>query len=182
MRHLGITSDDQNADLRNFEETKILKSGAFGLVLRDGYVALLCAHNEGHYELPGGKAEAGESPLQNFEREMLEEIGFKTIDHFEVGVIIERWTAHHTEAHSTLFIARASGEQRDVVLTEKEVRRGIELQWVSIRKLSDIVRSQQPTTLMGRMKHGRDSVALRTLDKMHEAQRFPELSDISAIP
>jgi 8-oxo-dGTP pyrophosphatase MutT (NUDIX family) len=162
---LGTTTDGKTFDRASFDRLKTVRYGAFGLLMSGGLAAVMYAANEGHHELPGGGAENDETPAQNFQREILEETGYDATDLVKIGVIREVWSTDDAERFSTFFIARTVNEPHQVVLTKKEIQRGITLKWLPFKELSQLIEDETPQTPMGKMKHARDVIALMALSK-----------------
>lgn len=61
----------------SFTDSRIIRHGAYGILLREGKKILLTQKKSGPYKelwgLPGGKIEFGETPEQTLKRELLEE-------------------------------------------------------------------------------------------------------------
>lgn len=71
---------------------KIQKTTIKALIIKDGK-ALFVLDRKGKWELPGGRIEFGESPIEALRREMKEELGI--ID-FKIGGIIDVFSIQQT--------------------------------------------------------------------------------------
>lgn len=70
-----------------------------GVVLHQGEVLLL--HNErDEWELPGGKLELGEEPVETVVRELREELGLK----IQAGPLLDSWVYHIAEGVDVLIL------------------------------------------------------------------------------
>lgn len=70
-----------------------------GVVVRDGRVLLL--HNErDEWELPGGRLEIGETPMQCVAREITEETGWRV----KTGPILDSWLYYIDQVEKHVFI------------------------------------------------------------------------------
>lgn len=68
-------------------ETRI---GVYGVIIRDGKIALVKKANGGYkglYDLPGGGIERGEEPIETLHRELMEEVGVKVISEKILGAV-----------------------------------------------------------------------------------------------
>src|SRR5712691_7915706 len=105
---------------------------AIGIILRDGNV-LICRRPHsgslaGYWEFPGGKCEAGESPLECLKRELLEELSttatvihsFHTIEHLYPTV--------HVQLHP--FLCSHDGKEPQPLACD-------ELRWIRAAELRD---------------------------------------------
>ena len=97
-----------------------------GVVLRDGRVLLL--HNErDEWELPGGRLEIGETPMECVAREIAEETGWRV----RVGPILDSWLYYIDQVEKHVFIVtygchlQAGQENTDPVLSHEHGKIGL---------------------------------------------------------
>lgn len=92
-----------------------------------------------YLEIPAGKIDAGESPLQTAQRELLEETGMRA-EHWEPLTVIHPAIGFSNEVIH-IFVARGlSGSAEHAALDQGEQ---IETLWMSLEALMDRVRSGQ---------------------------------------
>ena len=58
-----------------------MKQTARAVIIRDGRLLLVTAHDKGYYWLPGGTVEDGESMVEALHRELAEELGVSALWH-----------------------------------------------------------------------------------------------------
>ena len=97
-----------------------------GVVVRDGRVLLL--HNErDEWELPGGRLEIGETPVQSVAREITEETGWQVT----TGPILDSWLYYINQVQKHVFIVtygahlQPGQETTDPVLSHEHSRIGL---------------------------------------------------------
>jgi 8-oxo-dGTP pyrophosphatase MutT (NUDIX family) len=96
-----------------------------------GAIALLHVTRDHYYKLPGGGIDAGETPVQALERELLEEIGcHATITH-ELGTVVEQRYYQDMTQISHCYVATLVGEKSRPNYTEKEREAGFEIVWAN---------------------------------------------------
>ena len=140
MKHL-ITLDMQNYQncTKLFEVTH-----ARALICKDGKYAMQKS-KFGDYKLPGGRLEAGETPLEALKREVLEETGLYVIQESveEIGEIIEvRRDVFEDETkyicHSLYYRCKVEDFVGEVNLTENEKEKGLALSWEKLERIVEV--------------------------------------------
>lgn len=102
-------------------------------IIRDGKLLLCKALKAGHYYLPGGHVEFGESAEVALQREMIEECDTKIKNIQFIGVFENKWgePAHHE--YNMLYTAQLDGSI-DVISKEDHIA----FEWVSFDKLVEV--------------------------------------------
>lgn len=105
-----------------------LRDSAFAIILHADHVLLVKARDKNHWQLPGGRLESGESPVEAVVREVREETGLRAR--------VVRLTGRYRREDGTLarvYCARArgklSGGGREIV----------DQRWVPIRRAKEMV-------------------------------------------
>ena len=97
-----------------FTRITVVRDVARGVIVNDeGKVAILKTVTDGFfvrdcYELPGGGVNQGESFLDAFKREAIEETGYEVKDIQEIGDVIDYYNKIERENHNHYFLAHTS--------------------------------------------------------------------------
>ena len=120
MRKLNLYSDDYDETISH-----VPRKGARGIILHDSKVLLLHYETLNHYVLPGGGIEPGETALEAFHREILEETGY----HVDGAKAVLELTEHFKDSiwSHTFFVAHTHGPKNEPVWTEEEKKYTITL-------------------------------------------------------
>ena len=101
------------------EAEAISRSAAYAVV-RDAEGRFLVVRGEAGLFLPGGGAQAGESPESTVLREVLEEVGAKAVVRSHLGHAVQHFGAHGVEFRANMQFFVASVEKGDVGTGELE--------------------------------------------------------------
>lgn len=131
-----------------FEGLTHVREVARGVILNDkDEVAILKLHSDDNfgtrdcYELPGGGVKEGESFIEAFQREAIEETGFKVRIIEEIGDVIDYYNLIHRENHNHYFLGRTT-EFLGLKLEEYETHMIQELLFVPIDKAIELFSTQ----------------------------------------
>ncbi len=106
-------------------------------------IALLKAR--GHYLLPGGGVENGESSYEALQRESVEEIGC-TIDTIEEIGASNQYRNKSMQRYEVIFYtAKVTGEKSTPTTTQEDEIEDVELFWLDKEKVFTILKSQMET-------------------------------------
>ncbi|TRZ51501.1 NUDIX domain-containing protein [bacterium] len=131
MRLIGFADDNDSKSQKLPEwlggwNARIAVRGV--LTDSDGKIALMHLKKHNVYKLPGGGVEQGESLMEAFSRELLEETGCKTELGEEIGVFLEKRDNWKLFQISFSYLAKAL-EKGELALTEEEKSYGFSLVW-----------------------------------------------------
>lgn len=132
MHKLDLFSDDYDATT-----PKPTRSGARGIIWHEGKIILLHYQGFNHYVLPGGGIEPGETALEAFHREILEETGY-TVEEAHPVLELKEHFSDSIWSH-TFFYAKTKGPQGPLKLTEDELKYAITLHYLDPFKALDIL-------------------------------------------
>jgi len=100
---------------------------------------------KGQYHLPGGGVKESESIKEALIREAKEETGCKIKDIQELGIIKEygvgKMTKHDQDTYC--FKAKVDGEKLQPKFTEREITDQLEVKWLSVDELLNIIENQE---------------------------------------
>lgn len=158
----------------NEEEAKKLKPrlAARGIVFdANDNVAILPVSNHDYYKLPGGGIEEGESEIEAFRRECLEEIGYDVEVLSELGIIIEYRTEMSRVQTSYCYVGKVIGERKEIALTEHEISQGFKQPlWVPFEEAFNLVSTSKPNNYEGGFIKERDTLIFETARKFLESR------------
>ncbi len=138
-----------------------IRKAARGVVRRDDMVALQHVTKSAYHKLPGGGVENSETPLQAFQREILEEVGCESNVLGSSGVVLEYRDQLKELQINYVFFAEAVGDLGQLKLEEDELAEGCELVWVPIREVESMLARDVPKTYEGKFIQKRDSEIIR---------------------
>lgn len=157
MKILGKFIDDQYPNHGH----DYLRVSARAVVLNDeGKIALTHIQADdkfGHrdyYELPGGGVKKGESIYQAVQREIEEELGFKTLLVAEIGEVHDFYNLIKQENRSLYFLLHA-GEYSGNHLEERESHLIKEIIWVTLEEAIELYKNMQ-NVLVGKLVKQRE--------------------------
>ena len=126
----------------------IKRQGARGVIYKpDGTVALLYKARMNEYKLPGGGIDPGETPIEAFERECMEEAGCKLKNIVSLGYTEEMKGRTDFYQKSYVFMAEVSEDTGVVNFTEKEIAEGAKIVWVTMEEALQLVGSSMDNVL-----------------------------------
>lgn len=134
-----------------FETWTKARAGSRAVVVRDGMILLSHEVNSGWWLVPGGGEEEGETPEECCVREVEEETGLivKPLQHFLT--MHEYYEEYRYISH--YFICEVTGQGR-MRLTDAEIRRGVEPQWIPLQEAVDIFSRHQSYADVSEEKRG----------------------------
>lgn len=138
-----ITDEDFN--IKPIKMNKPRKRlGARGLVFNEnGDIAILYKKLKNEYKLIGGGIEENELPEVAFEREVLEETGYKIKIDCLLGEIIEEKSQDNFKQKSYVYISHVVEKVDTPKYTEKEIGEGSMCIWVSIEKAMKLIKDSE---------------------------------------
>lgn len=116
--------------------------GSRGIIFNDNHeVAVLHMKNKGIYKLIGGGIENGETSIEAFQREVLEETGYKIeIDEY-IGTIDEFKSQTNFKQTSYLYVSHIIENLGYTNFTQKEIDDGSELLWLNIEDAIELIQN-----------------------------------------
>lgn len=154
-----IFPDAPRVDASNFSTRDSARAVVFD---GQGRVALLHVTNRRYHKLPGGGVEAGEDKRATLAREILEEIGHEPDVLQELGQTVEyrdQWQQLQT---SDCYLARITGAQQPINLTQEEIDDGFEPMWADdIDAAIALLQQDQPEGYDGQRIVPRDLAILQ---------------------
>lgn len=134
-----------------FETWTKARAGSRAVVVRDGIILLSHEVNSGWWLVPGGGEEEGETPEECCMREVEEETGLivKPLQHFLT--MYEYYEEYRYISHYFICEVTGKGQMR---LTDAEIRRGVEPQWIPLQEAVDIFSRHQSYADVSEEKRG----------------------------
>jgi 8-oxo-dGTP diphosphatase len=118
----------------------ISRFGSRGVLIdNDLNVAMLYMSQLNLYKLPGGGIEEGEAREEAFLREIREETGFEAEILHELGYIEEHKNKNNFLQYSYCFVAKALKFNDDIMLSESEMKLGMEAKWMTLEKALELM-------------------------------------------
>ncbi len=148
MKHLLILNPE-NVTEEELAGFAVREAARAVVVDSSKHVALLHVTNRGYYKLPGGGLEAGETKEVALGRECREEIGCDVDIIGELGSIVEYRKMFSLKQISYCYLARVQGEKGANDLTDLEMARGFEPQWLSLDEAQLAIASGHTDDLEG---------------------------------
>ncbi len=110
------------------------------VAIKDNTILTIYSSTNGDYSLPGGGVELGESYQDALKREVKEETGYEVIRIKELYVELKEIhrskfredNAEYFENNSYYYLVDVSEERGEQMLTESEIREGLEVRWEKI--------------------------------------------------
>jgi len=109
----------------------------------DRKVALLNVSNKFYHKLPGGGVNIGESLVEAFKREAMEEIGCHIGNIQELGIIEEYRNNLSLHQMSHGFTARIVGEKGMPKLEQEEIEEGLQTVWLTLDEAIRTIESEK---------------------------------------
>ena len=134
-----------------FETFTKTRSGSRAVIIRDGKILLSHETRSGWWLVPGGGIEEGETPEECCVREVEEETGYIVQPIQEFLILYEYYEECRYISH--YFICKVSGCGQ-INLTEAELERGLEPQWISLQEAVDMFSHHQDYADISEEKRG----------------------------
>ena len=127
------------------------RAGSRAVVVRDSMILLSHEVNSGWWLVPGGGEEESETPEECCVREVEEETGLIVKPLQQFLTMYEYYEEYRYISH--YFICEVTGQGR-MRLTDAEIRRGVEPQWIPLQEAVDIFSRHQSYTDVSEEKRG----------------------------
>lgn len=132
-------------DEKNYtDEMPIFEKNAVRAIIQKGNLIAMQRGNNGVYKIPGGAVECAESHQDALIREVVEETGLIVIPETisEIGEIEEIredcfCAGQKYISHSYFYSCRVKDETMQTNMTENEIEKGYQLQWVTAKEIYD---------------------------------------------
>ncbi len=134
-----------------FETWTKTRAGSRAVVVRDGMILLSHEVNSGWWLVPGGGEEEGETPEECCVREVEEETGLIVKPLQQFLTMYEYYEEYRYI--SNYFICEVTGKGH-MRLTDAEIRRGVEPQWIPLQEAVDIFSRHQSYADVSEEKRG----------------------------
>ena len=134
-----------------FETWTKTRAGSRAVVVRDGMILLGHEVNSGWWLVPGGGEEEGETPEECCVREVEEETGLIVKPLQQFLTMYEYYEEYRYI--SNYFICEVTGKGH-MRLTDAEIRRGVEPQWIPLQEAVDIFSRHQSYADVSEEKRG----------------------------
>ena len=134
-----------------FEAFSKTRSGSRAVVVQDGKILLSHETVSGWWLIPGGGMEAGETPEMCCVRETEEETGLIVRPLKQFLTLYEYYEEYRYISHYFLCEAAGKGQMR---LTEAEIRRGLEPEWLPLQEAVGIFSRHQAYAAVSEEKRG----------------------------
>jgi 8-oxo-dGTP pyrophosphatase MutT (NUDIX family) len=134
-----------------FETYTKTREGSRAIVVRDGMILLTYEVNSGWWLVPGGGREEGETADECCTREVEEETGYIVLPLYRFTTLYEYYEEYRYISH--YFVCEVTGTGR-MHLTDEEVRRGVEPQWLPLQEAVDIFSRHQSYADVSEEKRG----------------------------
>ena len=138
-------------DENRFETWTKTRAGSRAVVVRDGMILLSHEVNSGWWLVPGGGEEEGETPEECCVREVEEETGLIVKPLQQFLTMYEYYEEYRYI--SNYFICEVTGKGH-MRLTDAEIRRGVEPQWIPLQEAVDIFSRHQSYADVSEEKRG----------------------------
>ncbi len=148
MFSFSIFDEDCGFERVNMKNPK-LRLGARGIVRKGNKIGVFYKKNMNQYKLPGGGIDLNESPIDAFEREVLEETGCSVKNIELVGVVNEIKSQGNFVQTSFVYICDFDKQSAEMNLTEKEIAEGGEFFWSESNDVLDLMEKSIPLLKSG---------------------------------
>ena len=162
--------------IASLTDRKVLGRGGFSLakprltaraVLRnaEGQYAVIYSEKFKLHSLPGGGIEPGETAAKALRRELLEETGCRCVSIQGLGIVDENRAYCNFTHRSFYYVVTTEPPYGEPLLTDKERKNRIALQWLPFDELVDVIVSERHSTRRNRFIQARDLAALNEYRK-----------------
>lgn len=134
-----------------FETYTKTRGGSRAIIVQDGRILLTHEINSGCWLIPGGGIEGSETPEECCIREVEEETGFIVRPLSQFTTLYEYYEEYRYISHYFICEVTAKGQMN---LTDAEVRRGVEPQWLSLPEAIEIFSRHQSYADVSEEKRG----------------------------
>ena len=134
-----------------FETWTKTRAGSRAVVVRDSMILLSHEVNSGWWLVPGGGEEKGETPEECCVREVEEETGLIVKPLQQFLTMYEYYEEYRYISHYFICEVTGKGHMR---LTDAEIRRGVEPQWIPLQEAVDIFSRHQSYADVSEEKRG----------------------------
>ena len=132
-------------DEKNYtDEMPVFEKSTVRAIIQKGNLIAMQRGNNGVYKIPGGAVECAESHHDALIREVAEETGLIVIPETisEIGEIEEIredcfCAGQKYISHSYFYSCRVENETTQTNMTENEIEKGYQLEWVTAREIYD---------------------------------------------
>ncbi|PLW79381.1 ADP-ribose pyrophosphatase [Candidatus Woesearchaeota archaeon] len=131
------------------------------VVRDDGKLAILHAKNIGIHKIPGGGLDEGEDIIDGLKRELMEESGSVVEEFEELGMTIEYRDDIKKKLISYCFYGKEIDNVGIPSFTEKEIKQGFYLEWLSLDDAIKLSEKDKPTDYHAEFMGARDLFLLK---------------------
>ena len=164
----GIGSGNGNGD--NKGKSEVRDYGTYKLITtNEGEVLLVRQFRYPYFEeileIPAGKLDPDETPVNCGIRELLEETGCRCVSIHGLGIVDENRAYCNFTQRSFYYVVTTEPPYGEPLLTDKERKNRIALQWLPFDQLVDVIASERHSTRRNRFIQARDLAALNEYRK-----------------
>ena len=132
----------------------IKKDKSYGIIpvrkSNESFEVLLVQHHKGHWSMPKGHPEEGETPVDTAKRELFEETGLEVVVLYEAHVFQERYQFKYgallVDKTVEYYLAEVSGTLK---VQQEEVKQA---SWLSFVEAEKIATFQEARSLLNKVK------------------------------
>lgn len=142
---------------------KIRKAARAVIFNNKDEVAILHVSKHNYHKLPGGGIEKDETVLNALNREILEETGCEANITGSIGVVLEYRNKFEQMQISYCYLGKLVKIMNHPSFTEKELREGFKLKWMSLNDAIQALKNDKPDTYEGKFIYLRDIAFLSAI-------------------